>query len=192
MSTDGELLLRAIFNNPAEDTPRLVYADWLEEQGEHDWAEFIRTEVAVEHAPECPDYMSELGRCPCLRCELRRKVDRLQNCPSAVKWRRLPWGASARIDFRRGFLFRLQVTTAQWLAHADAITAAHPIERVRLTTWPEWDFNEFGAALKGRDRRDRLWGGDHSRRDIALRLLAGEWPRIAFELPPGFVTRTAR
>ncbi len=34
MATDGELLLRAILANPAEDTPRLVYADWLQEQGE--------------------------------------------------------------------------------------------------------------------------------------------------------------
>ena len=30
--TDGEALLRAILENPADDTARLVYADWLEEQ----------------------------------------------------------------------------------------------------------------------------------------------------------------
>jgi uncharacterized protein (TIGR02996 family) len=31
-TTDRELLLRAILDNPDEDTPRLMYADWLEEQ----------------------------------------------------------------------------------------------------------------------------------------------------------------
>lgn len=30
--SDGSALLRAICENPADDTARLVYADWLEEQ----------------------------------------------------------------------------------------------------------------------------------------------------------------
>jgi uncharacterized protein (TIGR02996 family) len=30
--TDGEALVRAILENPDEDTPRLIYADWLDEQ----------------------------------------------------------------------------------------------------------------------------------------------------------------
>jgi uncharacterized protein (TIGR02996 family) len=32
--TDGDLLLRAVYNDPADDTVRLVYADWLGENGE--------------------------------------------------------------------------------------------------------------------------------------------------------------
>jgi uncharacterized protein (TIGR02996 family) len=31
--TDGHPLLRAILNNKGEDTPKLMYADWLEENG---------------------------------------------------------------------------------------------------------------------------------------------------------------
>ncbi|MBY0457150.1 MAG: TIGR02996 domain-containing protein, partial [Gemmataceae bacterium] len=31
--TDQEALLAAIFAHPEEDTPRLAYADWLDEQG---------------------------------------------------------------------------------------------------------------------------------------------------------------
>jgi uncharacterized protein (TIGR02996 family) len=42
---DGELLLRAIRANPAEDTPRLAYADWIEEEGDAARAEFIRLQV---------------------------------------------------------------------------------------------------------------------------------------------------
>ena len=37
-----EAFLRAIFDTPDDDTPRLVYADFLEENGEEDRAEFIR------------------------------------------------------------------------------------------------------------------------------------------------------
>jgi len=49
--SEGQLLLNAILNNPREDTPRLVYADWLEEnakgQPDLDRAEFIRLGVAL-------------------------------------------------------------------------------------------------------------------------------------------------
>ena len=41
---DHEAFLRAIFDAPDDDTPRLVYADFLEEQGELDRATFIRLE----------------------------------------------------------------------------------------------------------------------------------------------------
>ena len=37
-----EGLLHAIMAEPDEDAPRLIYADWLEEQGDSDRAEFIR------------------------------------------------------------------------------------------------------------------------------------------------------
>jgi uncharacterized protein (TIGR02996 family) len=46
--TDGSLLLKAILAHPAEDTPRLVYADWLDERGETEHAAFIRKQVAGE------------------------------------------------------------------------------------------------------------------------------------------------
>src|SRR5262245_29373729 len=43
--TDGDALLAAILADPDEDTPRLAYADWLQENGECDRAEFIRVQV---------------------------------------------------------------------------------------------------------------------------------------------------
>ena len=46
-ATTGDHLLRAVLCQPEEDTPRLVYADWLEENGDPDRAEFIRTEIQV-------------------------------------------------------------------------------------------------------------------------------------------------
>ena len=40
--SDGESLYRAILAAPADDAPRLVYADWLEERGDLERAELIR------------------------------------------------------------------------------------------------------------------------------------------------------
>src|SRR5215471_10058848 len=48
--TDRQALLAAIIAEPDEDTPRLAFADWLDEQGGRPnafRAEFIRTEVAL-------------------------------------------------------------------------------------------------------------------------------------------------
>jgi uncharacterized protein (TIGR02996 family) len=41
-ATDFEALVRAVFRNPEEDTPRLVFADFLEENGQSDRAALIR------------------------------------------------------------------------------------------------------------------------------------------------------
>ncbi len=43
----NESLFQAILDNPDDDTPRLVYADWLEENGDPDWAERIRIECEL-------------------------------------------------------------------------------------------------------------------------------------------------
>jgi uncharacterized protein (TIGR02996 family) len=40
--TDGDALYRAILDNPDDDAPRLVWADWLDEHGDPDRAAFIR------------------------------------------------------------------------------------------------------------------------------------------------------
>lgn len=52
--------LKVILENPDEDSPRLIYADYLEEQGDS-WAEFIR--VQIEIANWEPPYSPWCGKC---------------------------------------------------------------------------------------------------------------------------------
>lgn len=47
-----EAFLRAIFDSPGDDTPRLVYADWLEERGEEGVAAALRLAAAARHAAD--------------------------------------------------------------------------------------------------------------------------------------------
>ena len=51
MTSDGDALLRAICEAPWEDTPRLVFADWLEENGQPERAEFIRLQIELKALP---------------------------------------------------------------------------------------------------------------------------------------------
>ena len=61
----------AVIANAEDDTPRLVYADWLDENGDPDRAAFIRTQVALwdKNAAEA-DYPDLLER----RVELDSKL----------------------------------------------------------------------------------------------------------------------
>ena len=43
--TEGEALRQAVIANPDDDTPRLVYADWLDENAQPERAAFIRAQV---------------------------------------------------------------------------------------------------------------------------------------------------
>src|SRR5262249_10801808 len=45
--TQGEAILQGVLDNPDDDTPRLVYADWLDDHGDPDRAEFIRVQIEL-------------------------------------------------------------------------------------------------------------------------------------------------
>src|SRR4051794_13893528 len=47
-----ESFLRAIYDAPDDDTPRLVYADFLEEHGDPDKAAYIRMECEAARADD--------------------------------------------------------------------------------------------------------------------------------------------
>jgi uncharacterized protein (TIGR02996 family) len=87
-----EPFLRAICANPEDDTVRLVYADWLDENGDPDRAEFIRLQVAVPDRP--PAFDATYARIQ----ELRRQ--------HGAAWRNeLPRvGGVSLGEFRRGFV----------------------------------------------------------------------------------------
>jgi len=55
--TEREALLEAVFAAPADDAPRLVYADWLDEHGEPAQAAFIRAQIDLaRHGPETAEH----------------------------------------------------------------------------------------------------------------------------------------
>jgi uncharacterized protein (TIGR02996 family) len=61
--TDRDALYRSILEHPADDTPRLVYADWLEENGRPEEAAFIRGDCWIESAArDDSDYTDQLDR----------------------------------------------------------------------------------------------------------------------------------
>jgi len=82
-------LLAAIHANPREDTPRLVYADWLQEHDQPEYAEFIRLECGF-----LPPDLTIDGRKNRIK-ELKRSLD--TNWPGG-----LPNGVFFYGYYRRG------------------------------------------------------------------------------------------
>lgn len=70
--SDADPFLEAIWANPDDDLPRLVYADWLEERGESTYAEFIRLDCMLERKE--PMMPRERGRLRQHRHDLRTKL----------------------------------------------------------------------------------------------------------------------
>jgi uncharacterized protein (TIGR02996 family) len=126
---DGYALLRAIEANPDEDTPRLVYADWLDEQAtcesDRARAEFIRVQCALAH--ELPD-----GR----RADLAMREDQLLN-EYRKQWQTAyPLRLPGYHVYVRGFLLPA-LTGADFAKHGEALAAVVPLNYVWLQHAPQ-------------------------------------------------------
>jgi uncharacterized protein (TIGR02996 family) len=121
---DHDALLTAIGEHPEEDTPRLMYADWLQENGDPERADFVRTQVEVARPG-----LSAAERYPFVR----KNVHYLTNF--VPQWKvELPqlkgiaWG-----DFNRGLIEEVQAESEEPLVkHAGTIFAVPGIHILRL------------------------------------------------------------
>lgn len=161
-----DALLAAIVRDPTDDTLRLAYADYLDENAPSGTptptsrALFIRHQVEISrihaevtrlsHSAEGLNHeMSdryaarnrELGR------EIWMTLDRLW-----PDWHRLPRNLNVvseresleapleagqfSIDFRRGFVWQVRCSGPDWLTDGDAIRDSEPVARVVLTAPP--------------------------------------------------------
>lgn len=224
--TDGEALLAAILAQPAEDTPRLVYADWLQENGQPERAEFIRVQCKLARTPE-PEYKTISSLLPdvatyhhgiCVECRRLKTKCRyhvlnmrsfwilrghaLEGMPGE-NWEKWFTKVLPRIQNDgftptgydrpvRGFIESLRCRADDWIAHADAILAQQPVQKVALTTFPQ--FEDVTRRWETVDRKNRvfiwatvagklielppLWEGERQ----AEPLLEARWPGITFEV----------
>jgi uncharacterized protein (TIGR02996 family) len=112
-------LLQAILEDPEDDTPRLIYADWLEENGDEARAEFIRLQCALARMPEADPRRPDLHE---------REAELLDT--HAIAWRRaLPaWTRQLRCDFRRGFVAEVTASGTAFLEGGETLLQATPLE----------------------------------------------------------------
>ncbi|VTR93228.1 leucine-rich repeat-containing protein typical subtype : Repeat-companion domain protein OS=Isosphaera pallida (strain ATCC 43644 / DSM 9630 / IS1B) GN=Isop_0392 PE=4 SV=1 [Gemmata massiliana] len=221
--TDEPALLATILAHPDEDTPRLMFADWLQEHNQPLRAEFVRVQVQLA---DLLRRMARAGLRPTPRARTATECKRYPELfallarqaliwPTYGEWfpfgplpqdhaaatcenifnklcvyaavNHLPWVSLTQ----RGFLKAVQCPAASWLAHADAILARHPVERVRLTDVP----GALGQIRLGWRNGHKCQLGFRGRKMHVLalppsapgsestwpHLLEAEWPSIGFE-----------
>jgi uncharacterized protein (TIGR02996 family) len=137
--THGDFM-RAIRAAPDDDGPRLVYADWLEENGEPARAEFIRVQCARARLPAGDARAGDLnGRAQALLAEnweawvglLRRVAGRSAGLTGET-WILGDYHPDGRWRFRRGFVEELSLTPDVLLEHADELFGVAPLRRLNL------------------------------------------------------------
>jgi uncharacterized protein (TIGR02996 family) len=120
----GEALLQAILADPEDDGPRLIYADWLEENGNADRAEFIRVQIELAGTAQAnPRRLLELHARETQLWDAHRE-EWLHGFPAHMRRRDL--------RFHKGFFEELAGDPAVWRKHCEKLFARNPIYRVRL------------------------------------------------------------
>jgi uncharacterized protein (TIGR02996 family) len=130
MGDDG--FIRAILEAPEDDGPRLVYADWLDEHGQPERAEFIRIEceqVVIHRDPECAPNRWDNPRF----WELEDRGRELCKRHAAGWFGPLLRKFGREMSTRRGFPWQLALSARRFLEQGEAIFRAAPtIEDVMI------------------------------------------------------------
>ncbi len=206
-------LLAAVLEKPEDDGVRLVYADWLDENGEPERAELIRVQIASDNAKaaglspaDYPNVERWLAREKDLilhrwqgwypGCPVRVLIPPVPILPPSFAHPK-PLGIATR-----GFVGSVISSAADWLQFGDAILAAHPVTSVRLTSLPDVEvsfgpFQTVGDAvpyvianLRGINKPKQV---PYTDRAAAEALCRHVWPAVrTWHLPPEPVTLEAR
>ncbi|MBO0700780.1 MAG: TIGR02996 domain-containing protein [Zavarzinella sp.] len=123
--SDADAFLEAIHAAPDDDAPRLVFADWLDEHGQSDRAEFIRVQIEMRRERERNERIT-----PRLD-ELFLREKELFHRPWAETGRRV--GARVLGAYTRGFPNWLALSAREFVAQGSDINAwTGPQTSVRL------------------------------------------------------------
>ena len=158
-------LLQAVADSPADDLPRLVAADWLDDRDDPERAEFIRLQCAVEGERE-PDRIREMQwKISTLWNSLSGQLWAVEACPNLVTMEFADGGPTLnaltvrhteRVRFRRGFPEAVVCPAVDWLAHGAGIVPRQPIRRVRLLLAAEEPLEKWWPMLPTLRRLDAV------------------------------------
>ncbi len=141
-----EAFLQTICDNPDDDSPRLIFADWLDEHGQGDRAEFIRLQCERARLCEWNPRGWEIAR----REELLVSKHR-------TEWLKPFRGLTAaprspnQLEFVRGFVGTIWVKAMPFIRRAEELFRTHPVQDVTLR-----DGDGALSLLAGRPFLDRL------------------------------------
>ncbi len=178
----GELakgFLADIVENIDDDTPRLVYADWLTENGHDDRAEFIRVQVERARRPAWDAVQVRL----CLREQELLRLhgeEWLAELPAieGVRWEGFRRGIVAEVAFASFEAMRANAHTCRVVAPVEAVTVRWPRKAEAAKGGaPIAELRELSLTGRPSSPNEIAWLAD-SPQLASLRILTarGLWP----------------
>lgn len=174
--TDGDHILRAILDEPHDDLHRLAYADWLEENGQNERAEFIRLQLPQADRPgynrEILNRLASYGRSLRALSLLHRHRREWSGWlgPIFLKGRPADSQASLKVPpiwescgWERGFVARVTCTLSDWMDYGLAVVAQNPVRQVDLSDrhphveGSTFSWTSFPSSLSPRHYADVPW-----------------------------------
>jgi uncharacterized protein (TIGR02996 family) len=142
MAAARAAFLADIIEHPDDDAPRLIFADWLQDNGDPERAAFIRAQIEwARLAPDDP-------RRPVVQSEAQALLG-----AHGLAWlKEVPAWVRPNASFDRGFVMQVYVTAREFLKGAPALFRRAPIRAVRL----RFASNEQVLALASADYLGRL------------------------------------
>jgi uncharacterized protein (TIGR02996 family) len=136
--SDRDALFEAVLDAPGDDAPRLVFADWLDENGEPDRAEVIRLQIEAARTPSYePRYDA-----------LNKRADALIAAHGAA-WR-LPNLRSRDQTFRRGFVEEITVPVDVFRQSGEDFFRQTPLRYARFNSMFHADLDSWSWTLATR------------------------------------------
>jgi len=133
---DGDGLRAAILAEPDDDIARLVYADWLDENGQPAAG---RVRPRTSRAAQSEPFSPEAGQYD------KEATKALGTNRGAWTKHLVQW--VARCEFRRGFVEHAQVNAASFPRDAADLFATEPIRSLHLVRYPSPDPEETVSLL---------------------------------------------
>lgn len=173
MTDTRQAFLVAIRANPDADLPRLVFADWLDENGESERAGFVRLSMEKDRG-HWGEFLC-LPESPCRGC---RRADKLLRKLFST------WPLDS-CQFSRGFLSRIELKFMDFVANEQSILAESVELTVRLMDRPVVEYKNDSEMMGYRLAGHGVWWPvtSHAGAEWLLRV---NWPEVkTWELPPG-------
>jgi uncharacterized protein (TIGR02996 family) len=150
-----EAFLKAVIDAPDDDAPRLIYADWLEENGGAARAEFIRVQCEVANLPDGdprkkllknraaallkshrhiwdPPVFQALGRLASHDALPQEKWFLLLPLRQRISRVLSPSSARGALEYRRGFVGAVELGMREFLDQAEALFRIAPVQTIRF------------------------------------------------------------
>jgi len=130
---DYAALMAGVCADSDDDARRLVFADWFDEHGEPDRAEFIRLQIALaQKPPRTRDAVARAAAASASRKAARKRSPAL--LARHGKWWGRTLGPAYDVEYERGFAEGVSLKAADCLEAPPAVLAAAPVRALYVNT----------------------------------------------------------